>query len=292
MGNAAYIARAGVAFPPPDHPGAEPIIAPNATQHQITEANRTFDRELAQHSLYHQVKEELKKQILAAVDHQYLQSLEDIDFGYADVTPYAMLNHLQTNYVTFTPQDIEDNCNSLSEPWNIDDPIETLWERINHALTVAQKANEPITEATAIRLTIAMLEKTGVFETPLDKWRDKTEADKTLANFKRHITIENKERVRKITAKAAGFHGANHLKEDKQMPADTSTGRKSPTITVDDIRMYYCWTHGLGRNKAHTSATCKNPAEGHKTDATINNMKGGNNTIATRSTTRRNNKEE
>lgn len=41
----------------------------------------------------------------------------------------------------------------------------------------------------------------------------------------------------------------------------------------------YCWTHGYGTNPNHTSCTCKNKAPGHRNDATLENMFGGNNTI-------------
>jgi len=43
--------------------------------------------------------------------------------------------------------------------------------------------------------------------------------------------------------------------------------------------MYYCWTHGLGFNHNHMSATCSKPADGHNTSAMVKNMHGGNNTI-------------
>lgn len=38
----------------------------------------------------------------------------------------------------------------------------------------------------------------------------------------------------------------------------------------------YCWTHGYLVGKSHTSATCKNKAQGHKDDATAKNNMGGN----------------
>ena len=50
-------------------------------------------------------------------------------------------------------------------------------------------------------------------------------------------------------------------------------------IANDGTRVYYCWTHGLGTNANHTSATCQRPGKGHKQNATIINMQGGNNTI-------------
>jgi hypothetical protein len=38
----------------------------------------------------------------------------------------------------------------------------------------------------------------------------------------------------------------------------------------------YCWTHGSIANSAHTSATCRNRAEGHVDTATWRNKCGGN----------------
>ena len=43
----------------------------------------------------------------------------------------------------------------------------------------------------------------------------------------------------------------------------------------DEPTFYYCWSHGLGRNKDHTSKSCKKPKEGHQRKATIHNMLGG-----------------
>jgi uncharacterized phage-associated protein len=39
----------------------------------------------------------------------------------------------------------------------------------------------------------------------------------------------------------------------------------------------YCWTHGYGVADNHTSATCRNPSEGHQTTATRANTMGGSN---------------
>jgi hypothetical protein len=46
--------------------------------------------------------------------------------------------------------------------------------------------------------------------------------------------------------------------------------------------MYYCWSHGLGTNKNHTGPTCNRKKEGHKDEATADNMMNGNNTIMDR----------
>lgn len=308
MPDADYLARAGVAFPAPAHPGGLPAHAAAATTAQITQTNRTYDATLAACGLYTTVREELKKQLLAAVDHKYLKQLEDDVFGYADVTPQAMLVHLQTTYGAVTQDDIEKNRNLLSAPWNPDDSIEDLWTRILHCQSYATAAQEPIPDAAAIRLILNVLEKTGIFTDALAVWRRKPEADHTLANFKAHFTAENKERVRVLTAQTAGFHGANAasgMQPSTTPPGPTptliaaatatssaslaSTVTSGSVLTNDTVSMYYCWSHGLGKNAAHTSATCLNKKEGHKTDATADNMKGGNNTIMSGRAPRRTN---
>jgi hypothetical protein len=43
----------------------------------------------------------------------------------------------------------------------------------------------------------------------------------------------------------------------------------------------YCWTHGSSNNTAHTSATCKNQAPGHKDTATLTNKLGGSDKVWT-----------
>ena len=59
-------------------------------------------------------------------------------------------------------------------------------------------------------------------------------------------------------------------------------GTKCHGVTATGKKLYYCWTHGLGRNYTHPTGTCSNPAEGHKKNATLDNMMGGTNNIGTR----------
>jgi len=54
----------------------------------------------------------------------------------------------------------------------------------------------------------------------------------------------------------------------------------TPHVVMDDgVHMIYCWTHGLGFNPMHTSATCDKPANGHCITATATSMQGGKNII-------------
>ena len=172
MPAADYLARSGQVFILPVHPGPAPVHAPNATNAQITETNRQYAADLTEHSLYRTVNEELKKQILAAIPVLYLALLSDDEMGFADVTCAAMLTHLRTTYGTISQAELEANRMRLTADWSVDDPIEDLWLRIREIQRFALAGHEEIPDATAVRLTLEVLEKTGVFLTATDRWRE------------------------------------------------------------------------------------------------------------------------
>jgi hypothetical protein len=257
----------------------------NATGNQIIEINRQFERDIVDHQLFLTAREALKQQILLAVAFRYLQVLKDADMGFADVSLAAILNHLKSTYGTITPEGIEDNRSLLGSDWNPEDPIEDLWLRIKECQRFATAATEPIPNAAAICLILAALEKSGVFSSAVEKWRDKEPATQTLANFQSLSDFENKERLRKLTAKSAGYHGSHNA--DIIVPPSPGTAAAAtpalapPSVDVGNgLKMYYCWSHGLGKNEKHTSATCEHPKDGHKTNATADKMQRGNNTIS------------
>jgi hypothetical protein len=142
----------------------------------------------------------------------------------------------------------------------------------------------PITDGTTIELTLLALQTAGVYEHLIDTWNDKPTTEHTFANFKAHVNLQEKTRLKKLTAKAAGYHAANgiiqappDLVEEPpptiQGKAFAATPATHPTIVVDKLELCYCWSHGL--QKSHTSATCKQPGEGHQKEATAINRLGG-----------------
>lgn len=277
MSPAAFTTRSGVEFVPPQHPGAAPVHATNATAGQITETNRQFSASLMEHSIYQQVSVELKKQILAAIQPAYLWALEDADFGFADVTPYMLLTHLHTTYGSLTPEDLELNRLTLSDQWNPDAPIEELWCRIKEARRIATAAHDDITENATINLTLTMFEKSGLLADATRAWRLQPTSDWTLARFTNDITAANRERLRQTTARSVGYHSARAAVPASQQADKPPTDTKEyPLAIAQTVPLFYCWTHGLGPSRTHTSATCINRADGHIATATFLNTEGGN----------------
>ena len=301
------------AFALPAHPGPTPVIPNGATQAQIVEANRQYNATLAELALADQVRTQLKNLIFQAVEDRYTAVLKDEVFGYADVEIHAIITHLVDEYGQLTRDDLETNRESIKTCWNPDEPIEDLWIRLQEIRRISIRGNDEITANTLMELTFKMFENTGVFADACVLWENRPEADRTYANLVTFFTEWNKIRIRKLTARQAGFHGANATTvattptrgatnameglsvlspmtgsdnsgttETAAAASSGNTSTSSPHVTTNDgLLMYYCHTHGLGTNANHTSATCNRPAEGHQREATVSNMMGGNNKIMT-----------
>lgn len=296
---AEYITRTGVPFLVPTHPGPPPEAV--GTSAAIAVAIRNYNDALADVTLYTSLCAALTAQILLAVNASFLSALEDPDFGFGDVTPLTMLEHLRREYGTMSPEELERNRSALSEPWNFDEPIEDLWAKLANIQRIATLGNVPIPDITIVTLTLSMIEKTGLLATTTEKFRLRPVDEWNVALFKSEFQLGNKERVRRLTAGTAGFHGAHHAPSiptpatpitpdvgiaaaaaiTPTPDASTTASAASRPVLVEGGRLYYCWTHGLTPHRNHTSLTCHRKAAGHKDDATAFKMKGGNNTIST-----------
>ena len=268
------------AFNAPDHPGDQAPHANGASGAQIMENNRRYANRLREYREYEAVKNSLRKLMVEAIPAHLIDELSTTVRGFAAVEPSAILRHMEDIYGTPTPDDIEDNRNLLSEPWNPDDGLAVQWAKINEIRQCATDAGEQITEAVTMRLTLRVLEKSGVFADAVQKWKDKPTADRAWANFKPHFNAAERQRLRDLTAKQGGYHDAAAATRPPPTTPTSPTPTNPPHVDIGGgVKMYYCWTHGLGKNRNHTSATCNNKAEGHKDEATADNMMGGNNKI-------------
>ena len=271
MSDAAYQAFAGNAFVVPGHPGALAGLTGSAVAN--TEATRVYNAEVAAAVCYQKAMKDLVDLLRAAIDVEYISILADPVLGFGNVSPRTILEHIQRKYATMTTQEAEDTRATLTATINIDDPLEALWLKITN-VQHAVAATAPITDATAITLTLNAFKNTGVYDVDILEWKRKPEADKTMTNFRDHFDAADKERRLNITVGAAGLHGANAAiiqapVADAAAQHQVNAGRP----------MAYCYTHGASVNMSHTSATCNSRCEGHQTAATMDNMMGGCNII-------------
>jgi len=105
----AYQMLAGTAFQLLIHPGNTLNIPTTQTEYEITEGIRLYKATIAKLTLATSLREEIKKQILAAVERMYFEILEDATFGFADVSVIDLLTHLTNTYSKITRADLETN---------------------------------------------------------------------------------------------------------------------------------------------------------------------------------------
>ena len=281
MDNAEYtaISNGGEQFNIPEHPGEQGNAPAGLTAPQIANRNHTYDQRVKTFREYEAVANAIRKLMIKAIPSILINELSDDVHGFAQVQPSEILDYLVLNYGTPTQNDIEKNRDALNNKWNPDDGIHALWDHVRSVAQFADSAGEPITNAVKMRLTLKVLETSGVMDAPCADWIKKAEADKTWNNFRIHFNRAEKERLRKLTAAQAGYNPNNAANAATQ-PPPTDPNQCTPcVVTENNVKMYYCWTHGLGKNRNHTSPTCKNKADGHKDEATADNMMGGNNKI-------------
>ncbi|ACI65279.1 predicted protein [Phaeodactylum tricornutum CCAP 1055/1] len=233
----------GIPCIPPVQPPFDPVHAANATAPQIL-----FD-------LYHNAIKAFRNQLLEAIPIEYIESLGHPTRGFNKVSPLEILSHLWETFGKIQASDLIANDEHMKAAWHPPTPIQQLFQQLEKGNQFIIASGQVMDERIIARIGYQIIEKTGLFDLASRNWRYKDEADKTLANFKKHFQKANKDLALTATSSSAGYHTANQ---------STVTKGKS-----------YCWTHGIVHNTKHTSATCEKQAPGHKTGATLHNKQGG-----------------
>jgi hypothetical protein len=245
----------GVPCIPPVQPPFDPVHAANATAPQIVEANRQNNKRQKLYDLYHNAIKAFRNQLLEAIPIEYIESLGHPTRGFNKVSPLEILSHLWENFGKIQASDLIANDERMKAAWHPPTPIQQLFQQLEKGNQFIIASGQVMDERIIARIGYQIIEKTGLFDLASRDWRYKDEADKTLANFKKHFQKANKDLALTATSSSAGYHTANQ---------STVTKGKS-----------YCWTHGIVHNTKHTSATCEKQAPGHKTGATLHDKQGG-----------------
>ena len=278
-----YANLSDIPFEIPVHPGQAPMHAANATNAQITSANSAYDRLVTEATTYTLVQNALRALIIEAIEPTYYDILRNRDFGFARVKPLQLLEHFRTKYGKVTTKDLRKNLATLGAAWNPDDPIDTLWTRVRQCQDFAEGTTETISNDMAILILLDVLTAAGVMSQYINEWKRRESDTQTYEAFQQHFNNANKVRVEDLTAATAGFHNANLAAPLPPVPIAAASippaprpAPAPPDIMVETTKLFYCWTHGLGKAASHTSQTCHNPAAGHKTTATAHIIMGGN----------------
>ena len=188
-------------FVHPVHPPGDSPPAGVTGAAAVAESIRRYNAAIALHLKCVTVEEELKKQLLAAINHQYIAIHCDKTMGYADVKCATLLSHLLTTYGQVTAADLDANRKTLLEPWDPKDQIESLWCRIKSAQDFAtDNHGDAISDATAIEATLIAFEKASIYHDQVVKWRYQDNTAATMVTFQAHFSLADTEYNRQVTA--------------------------------------------------------------------------------------------
>jgi hypothetical protein len=261
---------AGNEYDFPDRPDLPDFTGMNGNQRDDTKTQ--YQDELRIYNEAQSLHLQIKNLMLAAIPEVFIARLKHRLHNYANVSARDILAHVVDRYGTILPEHLDENLKQMDRLWDPTTNIQMVFNNADECRAFADAGGDPISDAMYIRRVLEVLKKSGVFATAIHNWNMKPAADKTIANLETHFILADKDR-RQNEPTAKNALSAN---------AATTNTLVTDTKDGDGIPKYYCWTHGLSTNPGHTSATCTKMATGHVKDATLQDMKGGNNTIRRR----------
>jgi hypothetical protein len=133
MTNEEYFAVAVDVFPVPNNPGPSAAVVEGMTAAVIAETTRLHKEATQVYRTYHNVDQASKKLIIESFDNAYLNALSDKIVGYANFSSLQLLTHLLTYYAMIAPTELTHNYKRLNAPYDPNQPIEMLFQKIQDA---------------------------------------------------------------------------------------------------------------------------------------------------------------
>jgi hypothetical protein len=207
----------------PFNPNAVPIIPPGTT---TVDAAQIARMHAECHRIYTNrinVYQALKKLILEAYDNMYTSQLEDYLLQYANRSALEILMHLKHTYGFINTTQLAENYNKMTAPINFQDPIETLFKKIEDGVRYANAGTQPYTEAQYVNIAFLLILNTGAIPDACRDWQRRTPMNQTWAEFQREFSkAQREQRIISSTASGAGYHTSNVAEhyEHTPVPAD------------------------------------------------------------------------
>ena len=190
---AVYATISEVEFIPPVNPGGTPIIPDLSTGAQIASIRYTFAQDTALFQRFDNVDKALKQMLIASVDEIFIKSLRNQYVGYGNQTTKQLLSHLYTTYADITVGQLQANDAAMKQPYDVNQPMETLFEQIESAVEYAAAANTPYTPQQVLVTALQLVFQTGIYADDCKEWKRMLPGEKTWITFKVFFAAANQE---------------------------------------------------------------------------------------------------
>jgi hypothetical protein len=214
MTNEEYFAVAVDVFPVPNNPGPLAAVVAGMTAAVIAETTQLHKNATQVYRTYHNFDQAITNLIIEAFDDAYLNALSDEIVGYANCTSLQLLTHLLTHYDMIAPTELTQNYECLNAPYDPNQPIETLFQKIQDVRAFAVAGGQPYGAAMIVNVAYTLVFNTGLFPDACRAWQSREIGGKTWAQFKLDLATANLEfRLTNQAAQQSGFHSTNMMIE-------------------------------------------------------------------------------
>jgi hypothetical protein len=112
------------------------------------------------------------------------------------------------------PAELTQSYERLNMPYDPNQPIENLFQKIQYARAFVVVGGQPYGDAVSVKVAFTLVFNTGLFPDACHTWHARMVADKILMQFKREFTMDHWEfHLMNQTAHQPGFHSANMMIE-------------------------------------------------------------------------------
>ena len=124
--------------------------------------------------------------------------------------PREILDNLRGKYGACTPNEKTANNQRFDQPWDPNEPIEALFDRLEECYIFSIMAKPPFTLEQVIDKAIIAIQRTGLYETALLEWQGFEDANKTWWQLKLHFEEAYEIRLASGQGTAASYGYVNN----------------------------------------------------------------------------------
>ncbi len=161
----------------------------------------------------------LKDLILKAVEEIYMEEIKAPTIGFLNVTPKAMLTHLNDCWGGLDFVDISTLIAERDGPWSVAEVPTAFFTCVEKAIKQLEQVNIQSDQIASMNIPLAHFCKCGKFNPAVREWEARPIAFQTWDNLKIMMSIEYAKAKRQdtTTAAAAGYGSANAMIDDYVM---------------------------------------------------------------------------
>jgi len=178
----------------PPHAGSFMPPGPPATAAQIEAARDVWRERTATYEIFQATEKAIIAQIVAAIDVEYLRSLQNEDSGLFTDDLNVVLDHLFAEHGTVTPQALDaKRLSILQTHYSIMQPVDNVFTSVEDLCKLAAHAGSPISLSQKLDLAYILFSKEPLLQLDLRTWSRRPLAERTWANMITHFRLAHKE---------------------------------------------------------------------------------------------------